>query len=102
MVLDHFDRGDVISFVATPENANGDPVDPATVVLYINYLADSGRQDAAPITLSENTGGVWGGSWDSAGIGAKQGIVYWAIRTTGPDSASQGSFMLDANLANPD
>lgn len=100
--ITHFDRGDVITFTASPEDADGNPIDPATVRLYINFLGANGREDAAPISLAENTDGTWDGQWDTSGIGAKQGKVDWAIRTTGPDAASQGSFMLDVNLANPD
>lgn len=104
MILEHFERGDVVLFAITPKDADDVLIEPVSVTLHINFLNEAGeREDIDPaIEMDENTAGSWTAQWDTGGISAVAGRVYWHIRTSSPDSASEGSFMLDANLANPD
>lgn len=102
MIITHYQRGDGLVFTAAPVDENGDSVTPDSLTLNVNFLntADE-REQAEPITMEADTSGeTWGASWTSRSIGAKSGRVYWSIETVNPDSAEEGCFDLDANLAN--
>lgn len=107
MVIDHYQKGDGFVWTAAPDDIDGNPVAPESVMLFINFLGANGREDVfvdtgePGIEMSETTDGNYIASWTSRGIGARAGIVYWAVQTVNPDSSEQGSFMLDANLATP-
>lgn len=108
MIITHYQRGDSFIFTAAPVDTDSNPVTPDSVTLFINFLGANGRENVfvdtgePGIEMTETTDGTYSAAWTSRGIGAKPGQVFWSVQTVNPDSSEQDSFMLDANLANPD
>lgn len=101
MLVEVFVRGNGFAWSATFKDVDGADVTPATAQLYVSYVDASGaRVTADAIDMESSTGGTWTAFWDSSA--AKKGRLHWAIRTTEPSAAAEGSFDLAANLANPD
>lgn len=100
MLLNYIKRGNAVLFTAAPEDANGEPVTPETVTLYVNYIDANDDRIVETLDMAENTAGEWEAEWDS--VVAKKGRVHWHVRSVNPPSAKDGQFELEANLANPD
>lgn len=99
MIVEHIKRGNIVSFTATFLDTDGNIASPSAATLYVSFMRFEERvEDSAE--MEEQTDGSWFAEWDSSD--ATKGKVHWSVRSTGPSSAQDGSFDLDANLANPD
>ena len=94
------DRGNVALIKAIPRDANGDPVTPDSVTANIQYeTLEQGRHEISQsLTLS---GGVWTTTWDTSAANIDAGDVYVSLRAVNPPAASDFTFLLTANPANP-
>jgi hypothetical protein len=100
MLLTYIKRGNAVAFTAEPLDADGAPVTPETVTLYVNYIDVNDVRIIDEITMAETTAGEFEAEWDSTV--AQAGRVHWHVRSVNPPSAKDGQFELEANLANPD
>jgi hypothetical protein len=98
-MTDCFVRGATVHVGGTFLNKDGNIANPPSAKLYVSYIENGARTEAAPIDLTINSG-AWSASWDSSV--ADPGTVYWCVRADGLDKAAgQGEFTLTANPANP-
>jgi hypothetical protein len=96
-------RGQVIVFEAHPHDHAGNPVTPANMKLYLNYVHPGNTQgkNDPPIDMEMQTDGVtWLASFDTAA--AEEGAAFASIRATAPGGAEDFKFSITANIANPD
>jgi len=95
-------RGQVIVFEAHPHDHAGNPVTPANMKLYLNYVHSNNLSSTdPPIDMEMQTDGVtWLASFDTAI--AEEGAACASIRATAPGGAEDFKFSITANIANPD
>ncbi len=95
-----FTRGATIKITATFYDVDGNPVSPSSANAYLSYRQTNGQRSSETIALSQD-GTDWIGTWDSRI--ARQGTVQGHVRTPEPlpISASNFSFELQSNQANP-
>jgi hypothetical protein len=95
-------RGQVLVFEAHPHDHEGNPVVPATMQLYLNYVhSDNASKTDPPVDMEMQTDGVtWLASFDTAI--AEEGAGFASIRATAPGGAEDFKFSITANIANPD
>ena len=86
MLLTYIKRGNAIAFTAEPQDANGEPVTPETVTLYVNYIDANDERTIDAMPMAETTAGEFEAEWDSTV--AKEGRVHWLLSAVdGPDRA---------------
>ena len=95
-------RGQVIVFEAHPHDYEGNPVTPASMHLFLNYVhSDNTTRTDPPIDMEMQTDGLtWLASFDTAI--AEEGAAFASIRATAPGGAEDFKFSITANIANPD
>ncbi len=99
MALVEYVRGNIFKVTANFFDVDGLPTIPASASVYLNHVTASGRATEVVAMSLEVTDGAFIAHWDSSA--ALAGIVYYSVRSLGPDSAQDGSFELTANPANP-
>jgi hypothetical protein len=94
-------RGQVLVFEAKPHDHNGNPVTPASMKLYLNYVHSNNVSSTdPPIDMEMQTDGyTWLGSFDTQV--AEDGAGFASIRATAPGGAADFKFQITANIANP-
>lgn len=94
------DRGNVALIKAIPKDVNGNPVTPDSIGGFIQYetLEQDRHEISVSLTLSS---GVWTTTWDTSGPDIAAGDVYVSLRAVNPPAASDFTFLLQANPANP-
>ncbi len=93
-------RGQLMTFIATPTDYLGDPVTPASLVLYLNYLHANGTASTDTVTMDHQTGGEWQAEFDTSV--ALPGPLFVSLQAEGPTAAQDEKFSIVANAANPD
>jgi hypothetical protein len=96
-------RGNVLTVTASPLDADGNPVAPSSVELYLTYMDTTGTETThGPIAMtSTNTAGTtWTGSFDTSL--AMEGPLFGSVRSVSPSAAADFKKRLVANPANPD
>jgi hypothetical protein len=91
-------RGNEVEFTATFLNRDGAPILPTSAAVTVNFLNGAGARETEVVTLSHQTDDTWYGVWDSQV--AQPARTYWTVRSDSPDSAEDGFFELEGNLAN--
>jgi hypothetical protein len=91
-----FIRGNIVLFSTQFFDAAGAPQTPSAVELTLTTAPL--EADPQTVTMPMSGGPVSVAEWDTTDI--SPGIVYWAVKATGPHAADEGFFFLDANLAN--
>lgn len=100
-MTDKIVRGALLVFTSRPKDVDGQPVEPGTVRLYLNYVhADETTSTDPPIDMELQTDGSYRAEFDTSV--AEPGPVFASIRTTLPSAADDIKFTLTANVANPD
>lgn len=97
MILDEIIRGNMVEFAVTFLDVNGNPVEPSSAELKVNFLNAEGERATVATAMNADTGG-WFAEWDSSD--ALEARVYWSVKSTNPASAKDGVFLLKANPAN--
>lgn len=92
-------RGNEILFTASPTDADGLPVTPASVELQLSFMNGGDRQNEV-YPMAEQSDSTFRYVWDSSIADA--GRVHWCVRSIDPMTAEEGKFNLAANLANTD
>ena len=93
-------RGQTAYVTVVFTDKDGATVSPASASLYVSYCVSGVATTSSAISMSSETDG-WVGSWDTSV--ADPGIIYWwAQSSDSPKSATEGSFILEANSANPE
>lgn len=94
-------RGQLLVFTATPLDAAGAPMSPASVKLYLNYIhaADGTASTDSAVDMELQTDGSYMAEFDTGDI--EPGPVFASIRTESPASAADLKFTITANAANP-
>lgn len=94
-------RGTLLHFRSVPRGADGEPVEPDSMKLYLNYVhADGTSSTDAPIVMSEQTDGSFHATFDTSV--AEPGAAFASIRAVNPSAAEDIKFTIVANVANPD
>jgi hypothetical protein len=96
-------RGNVMKITASPLDANGNPVAPGSVYLYLTYTnADGIVVTVGPTAMmSSNTAGTtWAADFDTSV--AQAGPLFGSVRTVNPSAAVDFKRRLSANPPNPD
>ncbi len=95
-------RGALITVRATLKDADGEPVTPSSVKLYLNYKhADGAVSTDEPIDMSlDSESDKYVAEFDSAV--ALPGVLAGSIRTIDPPDAIDFKRKIVANPANPD
>lgn len=93
-------RGNVALIRGVPKDPLGNVVTPDSITAYIDYESlEQGRlATTRSMTLS---GGVWTATWDSSAADIGPGDVNVSLRAVNPPAASDFTFLLTANEANP-
>lgn len=93
-------RGNVALIKAVPKDPLGNVVTPDTITANIQYESlEGGRLSTTrSMTLS---GGVWTATWDSSASDIGLGDVNVSLQAVNPPAASDFTFLLTANPANP-
>lgn len=92
-------RGAAVFFEVVFKDEDGNPVVPTAAKLRIAYSV-SRALTTVEIALIDAGGGNWTAVWDSGPADAGQ-VSWWAQSGDPPKSATQGTFTLHANAANP-
>lgn len=92
-------RGAAVFFGFVFKDETGNPVAPSSAKVRITYKR-SGAITTDDVDLTDAGSFNWTTTWDSSVADAGT-IAWWAQSTPSPKSALQGSFLLQANLANP-
>lgn len=100
-MADEIVRGNSVTIKATFKDALGATVTPSSAAVFISFPSSSGQRSTVELPLVNNAG-EWSATWDSSN--ARVGEVFWSAQTknTTPSAAVDGSFMLIANMANPE
>ncbi len=93
-------RGQLMTFIAEPTDYLGDPVTPASMVLYLNYLHADGTASTDTVTMEMETAGIWQAEFDTSD--AMPGPLFVSLQAEGPTAAQDEKFSIVANAANPD
>lgn len=94
-------RGQLLVFTSVPQDADGNPVVPGTMQLYLNYVhADGITSTDAPIDMDPQTDGSFKAEFDTKD--SEPGAAFASIRAEGPPAADDIKFTIIANAANPD
>jgi hypothetical protein len=94
-------RGSTVTFKANFTNEAGLPVNPAQASVFVSFPNPTGLRTTVEIALTQS-GNDWTAQWDS-GL-SKPGTVSWSAHTkaTTPAAATDGTFEVTANPANPE
>lgn len=92
-------RGAAVYFDVVFKDEDGVPVNPTAAKLRIVYQV---QKVATPVEINLIDAGssTWAAIWDSSVADAGP-VAWWAQSGDPPKSATQGSFTLQANAANP-
>ncbi len=93
-------RGQTMTFIATPADALGNTVSPASVKLYINYPHADGTSSTETVVMDQNTDGTWEADFDTSV--SKPGALFVSVQAEGPSAAEDLKFSIVANSANLD
>jgi hypothetical protein len=97
--MDTFVRGAAVFFNVVFKDEDGDTVVPTAAKVRIAYYAAK-VLTTIDIALIDAGSGNWNTAWDSSPADAGQ-VSWWAQSGDPPKSATQGTFTLHANAANP-
>lgn len=97
-IVTAIDRGNVVEFTATFLDAAGATIEPDSASVTVNFLNADDERESATVEMTMSTDQSWFASWSTAD--AKPALVYWSVKSVGPESAEDDKFMLKGNLAN--
>ena len=93
-------RGQLLTFTATPKDAAGNLIEPATVKLYLNYKHANGTTSTdSAIDMTQLSDGSYFAEFDTKVC--LPGKLNIHIRTDNPEAAADDSRDIIANAANP-